>query len=225
MNKQLAVVQELLARGANADAGDWSYRGAFSWRFRGLNNSGTSQRTLCWWYLLCQSTSTGGLLCFALPSGLLNVVTTLLDHDADVNKRNYAGCTPLYQAAKKGFVDVVKELLSRGASTNVFDFDRNTPLHWAAGRGQVEMVDEIKAKKLPLHIAAKKGRLAVMELLVNAGADVSAINKKRERAYDLGSEEIKAWFKRMNTIETTLKLLEVVPIKEQLKDKKTIKDL
>ncbi|CAK4637511.1 unnamed protein product, partial [Aphanomyces euteiches] len=88
-----------------------------------------------------------------------------------------AGCTPLYQAAKKGFVDVVKELLSRGASTNVFDFDRNTPLHWAAGRGQVEMLDEIKAKKLPLHIAAKKGRLAVMELLVNAGADVSAINK------------------------------------------------
>ncbi|CAK4089583.1 unnamed protein product [Aphanomyces euteiches] len=195
MNKQLAVVQELLARGANADAGDWSYRGA---------------------------------LYFAAHRGRVDIVNELLAHGASVDlitRRNYAGCTPLYQAAKKGFVDVVKELLSRGASTNVFDFDRNTPLHWAAGRGQVEMVDEIKAKKLPLHIAAKKGRLAVMELLVNAGADVSAINKKRERAYDLGSEEIKAWFKRMNTIETTLKLLEVVPIKEQLKDKKTIKDL
>ncbi|KAG9408445.1 hypothetical protein AC1031_021684 [Aphanomyces cochlioides] len=60
-----------------------------------------------------------------------------------------------------------------------------------------------QGQETSLHIAAKKGRLAVIELLVNAGADVSAINKKRETAYDLGSEEIKAWFKRMNTIETT----------------------
>ena len=73
------------------------------------------------------------LIC-AAGEGRFDVVKYLIDHGADVSKKDYRQRTALHYASKRGHLKVVEVLLSKGAEINVEDENRCTPLMFTAGR-------------------------------------------------------------------------------------------
>ncbi|MGH8611542.1 MAG: ankyrin repeat domain-containing protein [Gammaproteobacteria bacterium] len=84
----------------------------------------------------------------------LGVIVTLLKHKANVSARNYAGVTPLHLWTLRGAdVAAVELLLVHGAEIN----SRATMQGWT-----------------PLHGAVSSGRVDLVEVLLQRGADVGA---------------------------------------------------
>ena len=65
------------------------------------------------------STKNENLLINACETGSANLVSLLIENDADVNTQNGM---PLVKAGIAGHIDIVKILLSNGANTNGFDY-------------------------------------------------------------------------------------------------------
>src|ERR1700748_3030827 len=108
------------------------------------------------------------------------------------------GATPFLRAAQSGDVEVMKLLLHHGADPHIYTAHNVTPLAVASGIGWVEGVtyewseaDTVEAVKIclslgvdpnvaddegrtALHGAAHKGRLEVIQLLVDHGARLDA---------------------------------------------------
>jgi ankyrin repeat protein len=108
------------------------------------------------------------------------------------------GATPFLRAAQSGDVELMKLLLAHGANPKIFTAHNVTPLAVASGIGWVEGVtfewspeENIEAVKMcldlgidpnvaddegrtALHGAAHKGRLEVIQLLVDRGANLNA---------------------------------------------------
>ena len=60
---------------------------------------------------------------------------------AEVERRQAARVTLLFDAARHGQLEVVKQLLAQGADPNVRESGDNTyPIHWAAASGHIEVV-------------------------------------------------------------------------------------
>ena len=115
------------------------------------------------------------------------------------------GATPFLRAAQSGDVELMKLLLAHGADPKIFTAQNVTPLAVAAGIGWVEGVtfewspeENLEAVKMcldlgidpnvaddegrtALHGAAHKGRVKVIQLLVDHGANLDA--------HDLGSRD------------------------------------
>ena len=88
-------------------------------------------------------TSTGVAMA-SLKVQQLQLATLLVQNRASVNARNRAGATPLSQAIRLGNEPVVNLLLTAGADPNVGETGTGkTPLHVAAGRGQLAMVQSL----------------------------------------------------------------------------------
>lgn len=112
-----------------------------------------------------------------------------------VNDANPQGETPLMLACIKGQLDLVRELLSLGARINQPGW---APLHYAASADAPHslaiaqlLLDEhayIDAESpngsTPLMLAAQYGSQAMVELLLNAGADVQLRNQLGLTAVD-----------------------------------------
>ena len=91
-------------------------------------------------------------LIVAALAGRLEIVELLLSNGADVMARNSGGFTALHASAYSGSVPIAKSLLDKGA---VLDDADN------------------KAGVTPLMVAGERDHLAVAELLIAKGADVS----------------------------------------------------
>jgi len=104
------------------------------------------------------------------------------------------GVTPLHCAARGGSVEVAAILIERGLSVSATDSQGATPLHWAAAEGQlntakllIEKGADVNATNLfgstPL-LAVARGKVAsaVVQLLVQSGARVSAVDSRGENA-------------------------------------------
>ena len=107
------------------------------------------------------------------------------------------GATPFLRAAQSGDVDLMKLLLAHGADPKIYTAQNVTPLAVAAGIGWVEGVtfewspeENLEAVKMcldlgidpnvaddegrtALHGAAHKGRTAVIQMLVDHGANLT----------------------------------------------------
>lgn len=90
----------------------------------------------------------------------LEVVRYLLEHGADPNAQSRTRKTVLIPLAARGAADEVKLALQCKAQVNVPDSDGMTPLMWAC----------------------RNGRLEVVKLLIQAGADVGLRDTFRQRA-------------------------------------------
>jgi ankyrin repeat protein len=95
------------------------------------------------------------LLMLASYHGHAEMVQALLDCDADPDRRNLRGQTPLGGVAFKGYVKIATMLLDAGADLNADQGGGTTPLMLASLFGRIEMVKFLRQR----------------------GADVKALNK------------------------------------------------
>lgn len=115
--------------------------------------------------------------------GALDFIKLLLDHKADPNLRinadtevhsgfkaqwlKEAGATPFFRAAVSGDLTVMKLLMAHGADPLQATSDHTTPLMGAAGIGWSDGFS---------HEYSEKETVAAIQLLLDKGADVNAIN-------------------------------------------------
>lgn len=145
-------------------------------------------------------------LTLAVRNGNYNVVRDLVCLGCNVDRPEYDGATPLMVASASGNIDVVQYLLDAGCSVNATSMSGNTAIHYAADP-IVEPVEDpgailqillsagasAKTSTIhgdsPLHNmgisgCGKLSRQAAMtktRLLLEAGADVNAMNHGREQ--------------------------------------------
>lgn len=108
----------------------------------------------------CRNSEGETLLMLASQSGNLSLVMELLGADADVNATDERGWTALAKSTynhemKRGFAEVTKALIDAGANIEA-------PITYGVR---------------PLMLAAGYGETAVVETLLQAGADVTARNE------------------------------------------------
>jgi len=136
--------------------------------------------------------------------GDVDRLRALLDAEPGlVTRFSNDGWTPLHLAGFFGHVDAVRLLLERGADANVFSINtmRNTPLHAGlAGplpaegvRLLVEAGADVGARQhggyVPLHSAANRGIVELIDLLLDRGADPDAAAEDGRRPLDFAKEE------------------------------------
>ena len=110
---------------------------------------------------------------------------------AGVNARDSLGMTPLHFAAADGHTDVIRILVKElGADISAVSNDLQSVLHFAAHNGHASMLCELAKEYVitnveakdkrgctPLHIAAKRGHVESVRVLVRYfGADVNAFD-------------------------------------------------
>ena len=84
------------------------------------------------------------------------IVSLLLDNEANVNAKDAHGQTALIWASVEGHIDIVSILLDNGANVNTKD-----------NRGDTSLI-----------LASKKGFARIVEILLERGADVNAVNTR-----------------------------------------------
>ena len=140
----------------------------------------------------------------AAAVGDVDRLRALLDAEPGlVTRFSNDGWTALHLAGFFGHVEAVRLLLERGADANVFSINtmRNTPLHAGlAGplpaegvRLLVEAGADVNARQHggygPLHSAASRGVIEVIDLLLDRGADPGAAAEDGRRPIDFAKEE------------------------------------
>uniref|UniRef100_A0A3Q3GTP1 Ankyrin repeat and SOCS box containing 3 n=1 Tax=Labrus bergylta TaxID=56723 RepID=A0A3Q3GTP1_9LABR len=131
-------------------------------------------------------THEGESACYlAARRGHLAVVRLLLSAHADINQLTNDLSCPLYTAVDGGHTEVVALLLSKGSKVNgTHTASCWTCLHQAVYKGHSDIVrllvtvSDLEAPDdhdiTPLFVAAQYGQRESLEILVNAGANVSA---------------------------------------------------
>jgi len=127
-----------------------------------------------------------------------DIVSILLDNEADVNARDKSQRTCLHIAAKHNSVDSIQLILNQNInSIDVSDRSGRTALHYACQEGHLEMVQLLiqngakvnmsdKKERRPIHVTAIQGNIEVLEILVSAGADINARDKDKMTALHFG---------------------------------------
>ncbi|GMH30230.1 hypothetical protein Nepgr_032073 [Nepenthes gracilis] len=131
----------------------------------------------------------------AASRGYENVVLFLIQEGVDINASDNFGNTPLMEAIKNGHDRVASLLCSEGASLNIKD--AGSFLCTAVARGDADLLKRVLTngvdpnskdydQRTPLHVAASQGLYLMAKLLVDAGANVSAIDRWGNTPLDEG---------------------------------------
>ena len=126
---------------------------------------------------------------FAVQLSKTDLVQVLIDAGAEVETRSYQGGTPLYDACASGAPEIVKMLVEAGAGVRATDNEGCTCLHSAAYSGHIDTVRylvglpvvELNHKNATnnytaLHLAVVQGEIDVVQVLIDAGADIDTQN-------------------------------------------------
>ncbi|KAH9955382.1 hypothetical protein BGW80DRAFT_1467116 [Lactifluus volemus] len=133
------------------------------------------------WLLECgaetnaQETKGGAVaLHFATLSGNLETVQILVQHNADINAKTFAGHTPLHLASESCHLDVVRFLLVSSTDVNAWMEDGYTPLHMVSRRDE----------HLDLLLwGIQEGKVAIARLLLENGADIRVVDNIGRTAF------------------------------------------
>uniref|UniRef100_T1ILR7 Ion transport domain-containing protein n=1 Tax=Strigamia maritima TaxID=126957 RepID=T1ILR7_STRMM len=123
-----------------------------------------------------------------------DVINYLILHGAMIERRDKDNFTPLLIAACEGHVDAIKCLLKHGADIFAVDKNDKSAVYWAAEENHLEslviLLQEPKAKELlarpdrfgntPLHVAAMKGYLSVVQYLLDQDAQIDHKNEDEQ---------------------------------------------
>jgi ankyrin repeat protein len=168
----------LIAAGANANAAN--RYGVTPLSLAANNASGAMVKLLLDAGANANATIRDGetVLMAAARTGSPEAVKLLLDRGADVNAREQTlGENALMWAAAENHPEAVTLLISRGADVN----GRSSNLPWSKDRFGLEGVLTIlpKGRWTPLMYAGRQGSLEAARALVDAGADVNALDPDR----------------------------------------------
>lgn len=149
----------------------------------------------------------GGLtpVMIAALKGYIEIAEVLVQHKADINRYGSVmvygdvnvsvRTTALILATQNSHYDMISFLLEHGADVNSTDLYLNTALHHAVKQNNIEIVRLLISKNpnlnqqnekgyTPLIMAVIKRQLAMVELLVQAGSDVSVRCLDFKSAFD-----------------------------------------
>uniref|UniRef100_A0AAZ3QR39 KAP NTPase domain-containing protein n=1 Tax=Oncorhynchus tshawytscha TaxID=74940 RepID=A0AAZ3QR39_ONCTS len=131
-------------------------------------------------------------LMIAAKEGYTEIVQDLLDAGTYVNIPDRSGETVLIGAVRGGHVEIVRALLNKYADIDVRGQDSKTALYWAVEKANATMVRDIlqcnpdtesctKDAETPLIKATKMRKIEIVELLLDRGAKVAAVDKRLTR--------------------------------------------
>ncbi len=147
----------------------------------------------------------------------VELTRALLDIGAPIDGKDYRdlGFPPLYYAVAecKSNADLIRLLLSRGANANIRMVNDETPLHLAIQHDNIDAVkallefgaDPCAATRIdfyysPLMKASALGRLEIMRLLLDAGADPAFKNPMGESAETVAAKRSREKVKQLLAI-------------------------
>jgi len=143
---------------------------------------------------------------FAAANGHVETARMLLAGGAPINAQESSdlygsGPTPLQRACLRGHLAVCRLLVDAGADVNMAG-SVGPSLHRAVIKGDLEMAQSLirgganlrafdRQGQMPLHVATRRGALAMVNLLLDCGADINAEsgpNRLPNSDYRMGSE-------------------------------------
>ncbi len=135
-------------------------------------------------------------LMYAAANGHIDLVRLLIDKGANVLAKDKAppgeggGRQAIHYAARGKWVEVIAALLKAGANPNALDKEGETPLTKAIANGNVEVARFLlghgadvnlkprsKSSMPPLYAAAMAKSPVMVKVLLDAGANVNAVNE------------------------------------------------
>jgi len=120
----------------------------------------------------------------ASRDGNLDAVKVLLEHGAEVNvKENFRGQTAVMWASAEGHADIVQLLASHGADLNLRSYDRDPTLpKMEAGTPNAPIA---RGGLTALLFAARQGEIETAKALLDAKADINAVDSDGNNALTL----------------------------------------
>ena len=130
------------------------------------------------------------LLHWAALNNHTGLIDFLVDHGANVRKRNSRGEEALCWAALKGHRQATARLLRHGASEDAADDRGYTVMHHAAQNGHVHLLDYYRRRGCDIDLPDAKGRAPIhwacymnhercAEYLVRKGADINRLDVEK----------------------------------------------
>jgi ankyrin repeat protein/adenylate kinase family enzyme len=155
------------------------------------NEKDILQRMISYWVEIYQHLGTYHTACppkgtrilhMAAAANLVDVITSALSGNEDIERKNKVGDTALHFAARAGHTTTGKILQERGANREAKNNDGATPLIEAAGYGHLGFVGWLLEEGVEIETgggaalqkASVEGHNAIIEILLGVGANVNA---------------------------------------------------
>ncbi|CAB3260531.1 unnamed protein product [Arctia plantaginis] len=125
---------------------------------------------------------------WAASRGNVEIINLLIEAKCDIEAADKFGMRPLLMAGWHGHLEAVKTLVRAGACLAATNKKHNDLLQCACSRGAIDVAnyaislgakvqDTDAAGDAPLALASRAGHTALVEMLLNKGAYIDAVNK------------------------------------------------
>lgn len=135
----------------------------------------------------------------ACGNGQEQAAVLLTQHGANVNVQDASGATALMYTAHRGYTPIAKMLIKQGADLNAINFKGFTALRLALQSGHTDVVALLLENKADvnnadingftplMHAAGVEDRYHMLEMLLDAGADINATSNDDQSALILAA--------------------------------------